>query len=398
MILNDGIIAQQSHDMFNETLKPKVDGTRFLNEIFSEPTLDFFVVLSSLTYVTGNIGQASYAAANAYMASLVEGRRKRGLAGSVLNLAGIFGIGYIARTDRVFIEHLVKMGYSNLSEWDFLQFFAESINAGFPNVGSGHDHEISSSLKPYDPTRDKNPPAWLDIPRFCYYRRSTALSSSHEDGKKESMRSQLKEQKTKEDVYKVVLASLTAILYKHLGLRPEDNNILPHTRLVELGIDSLIAVDLRVWFSKELGLDMPVLKLLGGASVEEMVQDSMGRLSPELTPNWSKEPAALEATTNREEVPTVVAPSWSKEPAEAEAITNKEEVATVIAPDDDSASNDSPPSGSEHGASADSEVTTPPASSEVGDARDGISTPPPDLGSELPLEHKVRISYPFLQF
>lgn len=385
MILNDGIIAQQSHDKFNETLKPKVDGTRFLNDIFSEPTLDFFVVLSSLTYVTGNIGQASYAAANAYMASLVEGRRKRGLAGSVINLAGIFGIGYIARTDRVFIDHLIKMGYSNLSEWDFLQFFAESVNAGVPNEGSGHDHEISSSLRPYDPNRDKNPPAWLDIPRFCYYRRSTALSSGQEDGKKESMRSQLKEQKTKEDVYKVILAGLTAVLYKHLGLRSEDNNILPHTRLVELGIDSLIAVDMRVWFSKELGLDMPVLKLLGGASVDEMVQDSMARLSPDLTPNWSKEPAA------------------------AEAIPNGEEVATVIAPDDDNTSNDSLLSGSENGA-ANSEISTPPPSSDADDPKDRILTPPPSseagdpkdnrvstpplgLGLELPFEHKVKISY-----
>ena len=376
MILNDGIIAQQPHDMFNQTLKPKVDGTRFLNDIFSKPTLDFFVIFSSLAYVTGNIGQSSYAAANAYMASVVEGRRKRGLAGSVMNLAGIFGIGYITRTDRGIIERLGKMGYSNVSEWDFLQFFAESVNAGDPNVGSGFDHEISSSLRPYDPSRDENPPAWLNIPRFCYYKRSTALTSSQEDGKKESVRSQLKEQKSKDDVYKVLLAGLTAVLYKNLGLRPEDNTIAPHTRLIELGIDSLVAVDMRFWFTKELDLDMPVLKLLGGASVEEMVQDTMERLLPELTPNWVKEPEAAGASTGEEEVPT------------------------IVTPDDDSTSNGSPLSVSENDG-PDSEATTPPVSrslSEAGYPKDGISTPQLDLELELAFERKVKMSYPSLQF
>lgn len=357
MILNDGIIAQQTYDMFNQTLKPKVDGTRFLNDIFSKPTLDFFVVFSSIAYVMGNIGQSNYTAANAYMASVVEGRRKRGLAGSVMNLAGIIGIGYISRTNRSIIARLGKLGFPNLSEWDFLQFFAEAVNASDPNIGSGFDHEISSSLRPYDPSRDENPPAWLNIPRFCYYKRSTAISSGQEDGKSESVRSQLKEQKTKDDVYKVLLACLTAILYRTLGLRPEDHTIAPHTRLVELGIDSLVAVDMRLWFTRELDLDMSVLKLLGGASVEEMVQDTIERLSPELTPNWVKEPL------------------------EANASAGEEEVTNIVILDDDSTSDDSPLSVSENDA-ADSEATTPPGSLSISEAahpKVGVSTPPLDL-------------------
>ncbi|KAK0716109.1 hypothetical protein B0H67DRAFT_684173 [Lasiosphaeris hirsuta] len=287
MILNDGIIAQMSHEKFDQTLRPKVDGTRFLDEIFDKPNLDFFIVFSSLAYVTGNIGQSSYAAANAFMASVAQGRRARGLAGSVMNLAGIFGIGYITRTDSGILERLAKMGYSNVSEWDFLQFFAEAVMAGKPD-GAGRHHEISSSLRPYDPELDANPPSWLPIPRFSYYRRTKVQTGGGDDGQKASVRAQLKQQTTTEGVYQVVTAGLSATLYKQLGLAPEDNTIQPHTRLVDLGIDSLVAVDMRFWFTKELDLDMPVLKLLGGASVEEMVADIMERLSPELTPNVNK--------------------------------------------------------------------------------------------------------------
>lgn len=74
-------------------------------------------------------------------------------------------------------------------------------------------------------------------------------------------------------------------LYKLLGMRPEDNAISPSTSLIELGIDSLVAVDMRFWFTRELDLDLPVLKLLGGATVEDMVEDASIRLASTLIPN-----------------------------------------------------------------------------------------------------------------
>jgi hybrid polyketide synthase/nonribosomal peptide synthetase ACE1 len=67
---------------------------------------------------------------------------------------------------------------------------------------------------------------------------------------------------------------------------PEDNGIIPESSLVELGIDSLVAVDMRSWFHNEFDLDMPVLKILGGATVTAMVEDAFVRLSRELIPNF----------------------------------------------------------------------------------------------------------------
>lgn len=88
MVLNDGLFNVMSHAEFDGTLRPKVVGTIFLDQLFDKPDLDFFITFSSLAYVTGNFGQTSYAAANAFMTSVVEGRRKRGLVGSVMHLAG----------------------------------------------------------------------------------------------------------------------------------------------------------------------------------------------------------------------------------------------------------------------------------------------------------------------
>lgn len=74
------------------------------------------------------------------------------------------------------------------------------------------------------------------------------------------------------------------MLSNRLHLSSEDN-ISPETTIVELGVDSLVAVDLRSWFTNELGLDMPVLKILGGASLADLVEDAVKRLPAELVPN-----------------------------------------------------------------------------------------------------------------
>ncbi|KAF3014489.1 t1pks [Neopestalotiopsis sp. 37M] len=297
MVLNDGLIEKQSYEDFNGTLRPKVDGTRFLNDLFDKPTLDFFIVFSSLAYSTGNIGQSSYAAANAFMVSTVEGRRKRGLAGSAINMAGIYGIGYITRQEATLMDRLEKIGYSNISEWDYLQLFGAAVLAS--PVDSTIAFEISSSVRPSDPDAE-TPPPWLDVPRFSYYRRVRSKMASDNNGETLTVRAQLREQTTMAGVEQVLLAGLVGTLNKLLGLRPEDNAISPATSLIEVGIDSLVAVDMRFWFTRELDLDLPVLKLLGGATVEDMVEDAMARLSPELIPNVKVEESAAAPVSENE--------------------------------------------------------------------------------------------------
>ena len=96
-------------------------------------------------------------------------------------------------------------------------------------------------------------------------------------------------------------------------MSPDDGIISPDTSLVDLGIDSLVAVDLRVWFTKELDLDMPVLKLLGGATVAQMVEDTIERMSPTLIPNVVEKNAPVTSESS-DTVPTGAQPTA---PAEA---------------------------------------------------------------------------------
>ena len=89
MILIDAMLVKNTHAEFEKSLRPKVDGTVFLDELFGSVDLDFFIVFSSLAAVGGNIGQSAYAASNQFMCGLVANRRMRGLAGSAINMPGM---------------------------------------------------------------------------------------------------------------------------------------------------------------------------------------------------------------------------------------------------------------------------------------------------------------------
>lgn len=106
---------------------------------------------------------------------------------------------------------------------------------------------------------------------------------------------------------------LLMTLYQRLNMAPEEQGITPETTIVELGVDSLLAVDMRTWFTKELDLDMPVLKILGGATVSDLVEDAVKRLSPDLIPNVVKAAPTEAAGDEKKEEPTA-----ASAPAEAD--------------------------------------------------------------------------------
>lgn len=58
----------------------------------------------------------------------------------------------------------------------------------------------------------------------------------------------------------------------------EDETVNEKASLVEQGIDSLMAVEVRSWFLKELEVDIPVLKILGGSSITDLLAESMERV------------------------------------------------------------------------------------------------------------------------
>ena len=164
MVLEDTSFFEMSYETMQKVLRPKVLGCIYLDELFNYVSLDFFILFSSLASVSGNRGQSNYSAANLFLAATANQRRRRGLAGSVLHIGAVMGVGYVTRevSETVF-SAIRKAGFKWMSERDFHQCIAESIIAGRPLSMS--NPEIVTGLRVINPD-DEEPAPWMDIPRF----------------------------------------------------------------------------------------------------------------------------------------------------------------------------------------------------------------------------------------
>ena len=82
-VLRDSFIENLTPEDYEAVCKPKVIGTKNLDAISRElcPTLDYFVVFSSVSCGRGNAGQSNYGYANSVMERICEARQAKGFPG-----------------------------------------------------------------------------------------------------------------------------------------------------------------------------------------------------------------------------------------------------------------------------------------------------------------------------
>ncbi|WP_264051091.1 type I polyketide synthase, partial [Mycobacterium parmense] len=84
-VLDDALLAQQNPERFRTTLAPKAFGAGHLDRLTNGDELDFFIVSSSVSSLLGSPGQANYSTANALLDGLVAQRKARGLPATGVN-------------------------------------------------------------------------------------------------------------------------------------------------------------------------------------------------------------------------------------------------------------------------------------------------------------------------
>lgn len=96
--LRDGIFENQDSKMFAESLGPKADATKYLDEISQKlcPSLKQFVIFSSVSCGRGNAGQSNYGMGNSIMERIMEKRAKLGLPAKAIQWGAIGDVGLLA--------------------------------------------------------------------------------------------------------------------------------------------------------------------------------------------------------------------------------------------------------------------------------------------------------------
>lgn len=96
MVLNDALFENQTMETFEKVCSPKVRGTINLDTASEGCALDYFVCFSSVACGRGNIGQTNYSFANSVMERVCEERRGRGLPGLAIQWGAIGDVGVVA--------------------------------------------------------------------------------------------------------------------------------------------------------------------------------------------------------------------------------------------------------------------------------------------------------------
>lgn len=273
MVLDDRVFSQMTLGTWNRTLRPKTVGSKNLDIAFLNSELEFFIMTSSFAAIGGHPGQSNYAAANMYMNGLAANRRKRGLTGSVLNIGVIYGLGLLQREKEELYIGLEREGYPPISERDIHHMFLEAIVAGRP--GTGEPFDITTGLKRFK-WGSANPLHWHLDPRFNHFTvNDDSAASSSEVEAQRSLLDQLSSTTDLEAMTDQLVAAFSGHLKVMLQL--PDGSVNRHSSLAEIGIDSLVAVDIRNWVWKTLGRDVAVLKILGASSIHQCEFYNPGR-------------------------------------------------------------------------------------------------------------------------
>lgn len=285
MVLDDIRFSNTSFDILQKVTRPKVEGSINLDALLQDTALDFFVFFSSTSSIVGTPGQSAYSAANQFMVSLAEQRRQRGLAASVIHIGPVYGVGYVAQ-NRIDVSVMRLLGVKPISESDFHQLFAEAVLAG--NSRSNLSVDITTGIVPVQWDEEAQP-RWAANPIMSHWvLNGKAVDNVAVTKSKASLKVKLHAARSRDEVDNVVKQALIEKLGSLLHLSMEslsDNTNFDIAGLDELGVDSLMATEIRSWLMKSLEVNVPVLKILSGLSVKELVIGVVDAIDPSKIPN-----------------------------------------------------------------------------------------------------------------
>ncbi|KAK1974431.1 beta-ketoacyl synthase domain-containing protein [Colletotrichum cereale] len=313
LVLKDALLNNMDLATMDMVLRSKVPGAKIFHDRFCDPDkdpLDFFVMFSSAALFGGNPGQTNYTAANAYLQALGQYRRSKGLAASTIHIGAVMGIGYLTRNSRE-AEFQEKSDVDTLGEAEFLALFAEAVVSGrrvdgvdgvrANKVTDMSETEIGSGIPALE-SRHKETIKFYHDPRFGNLKTPENRGDAADaGGSKMGVKEMLATATTMDQVRAAISESLSDKMRGVLHIPPEEG-VNAAAPLLDQGIDSLGAITVASWFSKQLLVDIPILRVLSGASIDDLAAEGASRLPPAAIPLVAdaQEPAARSQESSSE--------------------------------------------------------------------------------------------------
>lgn len=263
MVLDDGLLRNLDRPSLRAVLAPKVLGAWNLHHLTQHLQLDLFVLYSSATTFLGNPGQANYVAANSYLESLVHFRRSRGLTGLFVAWGAIDDVGYLARNPSIKDSLQLRLGGAALSSAHALSLLERLLLSDSPGA----------AVTELDWSRLRQAMPAAEAPKYVAQQRATKETPG--DDTMDEIRSILVNLSSDE-----ASARITALLVAELGriLRVSQDRIDVTAPITDLGMDSLMGVELGLAVEQRLGAHLPMMLISQGATVARLTDHILANL------------------------------------------------------------------------------------------------------------------------
>jgi len=252
-VLRDGLLVNLNVQEFKEVLEPKIKGAWNLHELTKHLDLNFFVLFSSISSIFGARGQCNHASANGFLDGLTVYRRKKGLPSHTINWGTWDNIGNLRKMSEKEKKNIETIGLSPLSKEQGFAALKIIIEKGSPSLLC-----VDIKEETYAKSLVKE---WGKIPSFYDHilmNQEGKIDVSLEDKViGDSLINRLRSLSERER-----LSFLQEFIQEEVNKFLHLPNVPKDQSLLELGLDSLMAIQLRNILSKKFKKHIPVTLLL----------------------------------------------------------------------------------------------------------------------------------------
>ncbi|PNY20705.1 Polyketide synthase [Tolypocladium capitatum] len=280
MVLRDKIFTSMSVEEYYGAITCKVPGTWNLHNVAQDEglKLSFFTMLSSVSGVVGQKGQANYAAANAFLDAFAVYRQNLGLPAVSVDLGAIDDVGYMHEHNDLRVA-LDRDAWTPINENLFRQIVRVSIQQQVspPIRASRNSTQLITSIAAPQPEDSK----LLSDARFLSLAYSTDFAGASGDGKDDKSRAiqalllLLQSDADPSAALAAAVDVLSAQFQVTLRLAEPMESAKP---LSSYGLDSLSAVELRNWVRQELGVELTTLEFTSASSLSALCEKIISKI------------------------------------------------------------------------------------------------------------------------
>ncbi|KAJ5682198.1 hypothetical protein N7462_005363 [Penicillium macrosclerotiorum] len=296
MVLRDTLFEKISFDDYATVMRPRVHGIwnlqRTLNNTKNE-NLDFFINLSSAASFVGNMGQSPYAASGTFMSALTQYPEVSKIPFTTIDLPIVRGVGYLA-DDQKRAQISAQLGTKSVDANDIRGLVTVAIRREMRDTCDDHCVVGFDGVKTQPITEQ---PFWVHDTKLAQLLRLSTLASAAslaesgpQAGAAISPATAIKRSRDYQAAQAVVV---TAFLDKisSILMRPFEE-LDPAAPISVYGLDSLVAIEIRNWITRELETNLQILEILTSDSVYSLAEHILkksGILTQEVKKDWALE-------------------------------------------------------------------------------------------------------------